>query len=376
MNSKKTGFMIVTGWAMTMLGAWLSAAPADYLVASDLLEKAGLETSWQVNLPLNPGEKIDKVYVYDKYLYVLTTRNFLFSLDRTAGTVRSLVQLAVPGLPVQSPMHFENKSIFLVGQQMRVFDPAFGQVIRTVTLKEVGGNYGGIARNKKNIYVCGSDTRLYVYDAEDEVRIFMASADNDAPIYSVIASDTLVWFSTLAGNVVAMNSDSPEKIWQFNLSGPMKSPLMLDGGYVYAAGQDTKLYKLNSMLGSPVWEKPFFAGDKVETPLMMGKACVYLYTVNTGVYAVDKETGKAVWNLPKGYAVLSEHGSRVYVYVQPGILSVMDNTERKELLSINAARVNRFAMNMTDSWLYLANDKGQVQAVSPIQEKQQPVESK
>lgn len=376
MNSKKTGFLIVTGWAMTLLGAWLSAAPADFLVASDLLKKADLETGWQVNLPLNPEEKIDKIYVYDKYLYVLTTRNFLFSLDRADGKVRSLVQLAVPGLPVQPPLHFENKSVFLVGQQLKIFDPAFGQVIRTITLKEVGSSYGGIARNQKNVYVCGSDNRMYVYDAEEGIRLFMASADNDAPIYSVIASDTMVWFATLAGNVVAMSSDSPEKIWQFNLSGPMKSPLVLDGGYVYAAGQDTKLYKLNSMLGSQVWEKPFFAGDKVEMPLIMGKTCVYLYAVNTGVYAVDKETGKAVWNLPKGYAVLSEQGSRAYVYVQPGIVSVMDNAQRRELLSINAARVNRVAVNMADSWVYLANDQGHVQAVCPIQEKQPPVESK
>jgi len=74
--------------------------------------------------------------------------------------------------------------------------------------------------------------------------------------------------------------------------------------------------------------------------------------------------------------VLAEHGSRVYVYVKPGILSVMDNAQRKEQLSINIARVNRVAVNMTDSWLYLGSDKGQVQAVRPIEPKPQTAPSK
>jgi len=376
MNSMKMGIAMVVLCGAGVLAAGLSASPADYLVASELLGKADLETGWQVNLPMKPNEKIDNLYVYDNYLYVLTTQNFLFSIDRTTGQVRSLLQLAAPGLPILPPMHFDKKSVFLVGQEMVVFDPAFGQVTETVTLKNLGGNYGGIARNRKYAYVCGSDNRLYAYTVDEGIRVFMVSADNDSPIYSVIASDMQVWFSTQAGNVIAMDSDNGRKVWQFNLSGPMRAPLVMDQGYIYAAGLDTKLYKLNALIGTQAWEKPFFAGDKVEMPLTMGKTCVYLYTVNTGVYAVDKETGKAVWNLPAGYAVLAEHGSRVFVYVKPGILSVMDNAQRKEQLSINIARVNRVAVNMTDSWLYLGSDKGQVQAVRPIEPKPQTAPSK
>ncbi|MBN2511924.1 MAG: PQQ-binding-like beta-propeller repeat protein [Sedimentisphaerales bacterium] len=376
MNSMKICVAIIVLWGASVFAAGLSTSPGDYLVASELLDKAGLESRWQVNLPMKPNEKIDTMYVYDNYLYVLTTQNFLFSIDRSTGHIRSLLQLAVPGLPVLPPMHFDKKSIFLVGQEMKVFDPAFGQILETITLKNLGGNYGGIARNQKYAYVCGSDNRLYAYTADEGIRAFMVSADNDSAIISVIASELQVWFSTLAGNVIAMDADSGRKVWQFNLSGPMKAPLVLDKGYIYAAGMDTKLYKLNSMIGTQAWEKPFFAGDKVEMPLTVGQNCVYVYTVGTGIYAVDKQTGKALWNQPQGYAVLAEHGSRVYVYVKPGVLSVMDNIEHKEHLGINIARINRVTVNMTDSWVYLGSDMGRILAACPFEQKNQAAESK
>jgi outer membrane protein assembly factor BamB len=166
-----------------------------------------------------------------------------------------------------------------------------------------------------------------------------------------------------------MEPTSPRKIWQFNLSGKMTAPLVLDAGSIYAAGLDTKLYKLNSMTGKPVWENPFLAGDAIRDPVILGKTCVYIYTVNTGLHAVDKQTGKAVWNLPRGRSVLSEQGDQSYVYVQPGVLAQMDNSSGKEKLSVNMAGVDRYAVNATaDSVLYLADKKGRVMAAEPIPE--------
>jgi hypothetical protein len=348
-------------------------AGGDELIGSNLLKEAGLQSAWQIQLPLKPSEQIERLDVFEGYLYVLTDRNFFFCIERNTGTVRDLLQIAVAGLPVLPPIHFEKKSVFLVGQELKIFDPAIGRITQTMKLSQLSGSYGGIARNSGFIYICGSDNRLYAFSAEkgkEDVCLFMATAANDSPIHSVLATNTMamVWFGTTAGNIVAMESTNPRKIWQFDLSGDMVAPLVLDAGFIYAAGLDSKVYKIDSVKGTLAWEMPFLAGDAIRDPLTLGKTCVYVYAANTGLYAVDKQTGKAVWNLPRGYAVLSEKDTRSYIYVRPGVLTLMDNSTGKENLSINIAGVDRFAVNLTDSVLYLADKKGRVMATEPIPE--------
>lgn len=344
----------------------IAAVGKDALVATELLNQAELESVWQVQLPINAGEKLENLYVFEGYLYAMTSRNFFFCIDRSTGSVRSMMQMAMPGLPIQPPIHFENKSVFLIGQELKFFNPVTGVIERVVRLKQLSGNYGGIARNSKNVYVCGADSRLYVFNAEKGVMTFMASADNDSVIYSVIASDTTAWFGTKAGNIIAMKANSAEKIWQYNLTGPMIVPLKIDGEFIYAAGLDTKMVKIRSDNGQEAWKKPFFVGDKVENPLMIGKTCVYVYAAGSGLYAVDKETGIAVWNLPKGYAVLAEKDSLAYVYVKPGVLTLMNNLSGKETLSVNIAGVDRYAVNTADSVLCLADKNGRVMAAKYV----------
>ncbi len=347
----------------------------DALVATELLNQADLDSAWQVQLPLKAGEKLESLYVFEGYLYVMTNQNYFFCIDRSNGSVRSMVQMAMPGLPIQPPIHFENKSIFLIGQELKFFNPATGTIERTVRLRQLGGNYGGIARNTKSAYVCGTDHRLYVFNIEKGVLTFMASADNDSVIYSVIASDTMAWFGTRAGNIIAMKADSAQKMWQYNLTGPMVAPLEKDGEFIYAAGLDTKLYKIQSDNGQEAWKKPFFVGDKVEKPLMMGKTCVYVYAAGTGLYAVNKESGSEIWNLPKGDTVLAESETLAYVYVKPGVMMVMDNVSGKEIVSINTAGVSLFVSNMTDSSIYLANPQGLVLAAA-VTKNSEPVITK
>lgn len=349
---------------MFVVSGLLSAAVQEQLVTSALLEQASLQSSWQVQLPLNRKEKLDRLFVFQGYLYALTDRNFFFCIDRATGAVRSMMQMANPELPIQPPLHYQDKSVFLIGQEVRVFNPASGVIERTVQLEHLGSNYGGIARNTQYIYVCGSDRRLYVFNAEKGVMTFMASADNDSVIYTVIASDQAVWFGTKAGNIVSMKADSAQKLWQYNLTGQMVVPLVKDGDYLYTGGIDTKVYKIRCDDGKPAWDKPFFAGDKIENPLIIGNSCVYVYAANSGLYAVDKQTGKAAWNLASGFSILAENGPLAYVYVKPGVMTVMDNNTGKEQVSINVAGISRFAVNTTDAAIYLANDNGQIQAAA------------
>jgi hypothetical protein len=342
---------------------------ADVLVPDATLRQAGLQSSWQIELPLKPTEQIESLYVVDQYLYILTDRNFFFCIERDSGSVRSLLQLAGPGLPVLRPIQYEKKSVFLIGQEVKVFEPLTGRVSSAMTLTQMSGGYGCIARNKDCIYVCGSDNRLYVFAAQDGTRLKMVTADNDAPIDTVIASENTVWFGTTVGNIVAMDALKHQKLWQYNLTGKMATPLLLQDNSIYAAGLDAKVYKLDAKTGSLEWKEPFITGGRVQEPVVLGKTCVYVFTERTGLSAVNKNSGKAVWNVPQGRAVLAELGDQVYVYNRPTELAVIDNLSGKKTISVNIAGVEKVAVNTTDSVLYLADKAGRIMAAKQFDKK-------
>jgi len=64
------------------------------LVSAELIQEAGWTYSWQMNLPLKAGEKIDQLRVTGSHLYAMTDTNVLFCIDRKKGRVRCSSQLS------------------------------------------------------------------------------------------------------------------------------------------------------------------------------------------------------------------------------------------------------------------------------------------
>ena len=339
-------------------------APAP-LVSSDLLSKAGLQTQWQITLPVKEKETVDRLFVFDKYLCVLTDKNYFFCIDRDKGLVQFGLALSVSGLPICRPCFYENNFYFLVGNQLLIIDPAARAVIKKKNFDTIGSGYGcGMAKNSQYLYLAGANNRLYAILLDDDILRFTATADNNSPINSVLATDNIIIFGTDRGNVVAMETDQAVKVWQYDLSGPLSAALVMDENFVYAAGLDTKCCKLNAFTGLPAWPAPFYAGEPLKTAPVIGKTVVYLPAGGNGLYALDKQAGKELWNLPRGIAALCESKTNSYVLSAPGILSIMDNTEGKELMSLNFSRVSRWAVNMTDSRIYVADERGAIQEIA------------
>ena len=210
----------------------------------------------------------------------------------------------------------------------------------------------------------GSDNRLHAISPDGYWQAFTATADNDSAINSVTATDSIVVFTTFAGNVVGMQPDAPKKIWQYDISGAIRTNLVTDNEFVYIVGMDAKLYKLNIQTGALAWDMPFHAGAPVLDPAVIGNQAIYLYTDLNGLYAVNKNNGKAVWNVPAGRGALCEAGSKAFVYASPGVLDVMDNKTGEALYSVNFNQVQRYAENMIDSVLYVTDEAGRVMSIT------------
>lgn len=340
-------------------------AISEELVSPVLIDRAGWTWNWQVKLPLRAGEAIDRMFVFDDYLYVLTDTNLLFCLERTAGVMRFVLPLSSRHLPVCSPVYRENKLWFLVGNEMVVVDPWAGTIVEKHGFSQIGNTFEcGLALNDTYIYITGSDRRLHAFARDGFVRLFTATADNDSPIISLSATNERVLFATQAGNIVAMLANEPLKAWQFDTTGSIQSELVVRDQMAYIGSRDAKLYKLDTRSGRLAWPTPFHAGERLTKPVVLGRELVYLPAGTLGVYGIDQNSGQAVWQLRDGISVLTETATQAFVLSRPGILNVMDNTTGRELYSVNFSHVKRFAVMIDEPLLYVADKDGRVAAIT------------
>lgn len=365
----RTLFVWFAVWFLIM-GFGLEAAQPSPLLSPELLLEAGFELNWEVHLPVKTGvgEKLERLYIFDPYLVVLTNQNFLFCRDRLDGSRRFEMQIAEPRLPVAEPLWLEGRLFLLVGSHLIIVDPSVGTVIRKEDLGEAAASRGVcLARNERFVYIAGADHRLHAYQIQedgDHVELFSATADDDSAITSILATNEQVFFATDSGAVVAMKTDEPVKLWQYNCSGPMTAPLVLDGEALYAAGEDTKLYKLDVSTGKMLWPMPFFAGQEILRAPVVGRSLVYLNAGRNGLFGVSKESGQEVWNVPSGQSLLCESGQKAYIFAAPAVIVVMDNTKGRPLYSVNAAGVTHCAVNQVDAKIYLADEEGRAACLS------------
>jgi hypothetical protein len=72
-----------------------------------------------------------------------------------------------------------------------------------------------------------------------------------------------------------------------------------------------------------------------------------------------------MWEVPGGIDLLVEVAGKAYV-IAKGRLVVMDNKKAKRLYSVNFAGVSKYAANMADSKIYIANEAGRIACLKPV----------
>ena len=346
-------------------GLVFATEPAsDLLISPTVLEPVGLSVNWQINLPLKDDEKIDRMFVFDSYLYVLTDQNYFFCIHRERGTYRFTVDLASAGLPICSPLYEDKLLFFVIGKELVILDAVSGTVKERKKFDNIGkGATCMIGRNLRHIFIAGTDKRIHAIVADGYWQEFMVTADNDTLINSLLADDRAIVFSTVVGNVVGIKADSREKLWQIDLSDGIVAPIVRDGAWVYIGCKDTKLYKHHFNAGISGWPIPFHAGAKLTEPVVAGKKVLYQYAGHKGVYGIDKETGKKLWQVSDGKSMLAEKDNMAYVLTEPGVLVIQDNKTGKCLSSVDFAGVSKYAANTTDDTIYVADNKGRLVSI-------------
>jgi len=355
--------LLSNGLTAPVVGA-AGARDSDWLLSPELLEHARLKIVWQQTLPLKKGETFAAVTLLGDRLYLRSDRNYMWSLNATAGEVAFSRSVAPQGIPVLGMVSYGDQFISVIGNQLTECSVAAGTEQRVADLEL--SIVAPPVRNNQFYYVAAGDRRLHVLRAQDLVRIFKVAADNESLITTVVADDNVAVFGTSAGNVVGMMADAPKKLWQFDAAEAIAGPIIRDGGSFYFASKDTNVYRID-MRGtaeiSMAWK--FQTEAVLDRAPRVTQRYVYQYALGRGLSAIDKQTGQAVWSVPEGLDLLAEGDLRAYLISKVRTLVVMDNATGKRLYSVNSAPVVAHVSNTENARIYIADEHGRVACLTP-----------
>ncbi len=341
------------------------------LISPELLKGAELEILWENKLPIKTGESLEQLFIpFDcakgklgNRIYGLSDQNFMVSLNREKGNVIFSTSIAGVGLPVVGLGLYKDELFSVAGNKLVEINPDSG-IERSAKRLEFGVACPA-ARNSSYFYIAGTDRRIHTFRSEDKVQVFEAAAEDDSMITSVVADEDFVVFATDTGSCVSITPDSPKRLWQFDAADGIAWPIVRDAGALFAASKDTNVYRLNVRTGKFVWK--YQTGAMLEMGPRVTQGAVYQYVHNEGLVAIDRENGRRLWQLAEGVDLLAEAEGKAYVITNAETLVVMDNKKGKQLRSVNLAGVSRYAANVADSKIYVADKKGRIACLKPIE---------
>ncbi len=140
-----------------------------------------------------------------------------------------------------------------------------------------------------NIYISSKAGYVLALDSQNYEEKW--SFDNRGPIdHSPLVANGQAFWGLRDGTVMAVNSETGTKSWVHKSEGYKTYPLSLHAGIIFAASGDEKLYALDSLDGSTIWE--YDAGDLIVGSVAVFNDVVVLNTGNGYVNVIDVKSGK------------------------------------------------------------------------------------
>ena len=338
------------------------------LISPELLKHTGLKMLWDNELPIKQNENLDRLLLFNNYVYAVSDRNFVVSLNQNNGKIIFGRTIEPAGLPIAGVKLYGNELTYVSSRSKLVqVNAQSGNVLKTT---DVGISIScPVARNSSFFYIAGTDKRLHAINAGNMVQAFEVSAQNESAITSVTADESSVIFATAAGNIICMTPDRPQRLWQFDASKAITGAVIRDGLSLFFASRDTNVYRVD-IVGAPenkrlIWKHQTAA--VLEDPPIVTQGIVYQHVKGKGLTAINKNTGSPFWQVPGGIDLLTETTNKAYVITNTRTLVVMDNIRAKMLYTVNLTGITKHVSNIKDDKIYIADNLGRIACLQPVE---------
>lgn len=219
-------------------------------------------------------------------LYIAGTNKVLYKVDAATGNV--VWQYAADGVFYCSPLYYQNK-IFIGNDDTNLYcindsdgslewATSFGE--RIFSTKPAGYQDLVLVLSKpwgKVVAVnVNSGDEVWQYDVAD-------------PLHTIPIIGDKAFFGNKDGNIICINAASGSENWKVSIEGATYPRITTDGTFLYVTGGSNMLNTLDPNTGDIVWS---FEGDGVtDTPVAIDDEAIYTVNDQSGeLYRIWKET--------------------------------------------------------------------------------------
>jgi outer membrane protein assembly factor BamB len=374
----------LTGCAGDGDGKWAGFTPPDALAGSDL------QYYWDVQLPLEGDEAVQRLILLDERVYVLTSENRMFALDAVRGVWDWAHRIAPPGDMVFPPVHADGLAL--------PPDP--------IGVMEIMGRTRGQAPEPVDAVLVNSLHRLWVLNRGDGSVLrnmelaFAANTGGDADGDRFFIGDTRGWYHCLLltpaveawdlttddlisvspvchGGLVFVGSEDgtfyaaraareAELVWSEPTTGPITAPFHVDDRGCFVPSEDNRVYAFSTAFGESLWETPFVCEGPLRDAVQVSDNTIFQYARRDEFYAIKLTDGSLRWSIPEGRRVLSVMDGEVYLIDAAGRLQVRNEVTGELRTSVELRGFTLFADNVTAPAIYVATADGRVTCIRKL----------
>jgi outer membrane protein assembly factor BamB len=391
-------------WAVTCLGATGcqadGGAPPVSLTHASVLAKAGLQSFWEMQLQLQPGQAVERVWLIEENLYCLTNDNYLLAVDATRGVRKWARRVADPGVKVFPPCHGNGVGLTKEIPDVRkitrhdvpealpqfnlvfintpgyvlAFERDSGELLRKISFDtrpdQFAANTGG-ACDGRFFYVGSVNGRCYCYRVHETVIGWIMPTSETltaAPQCHAPGGSPRVYIAGENGEYFIAKSGPPlSDLWPPDgtrqwpdMAGPVITEFRVDDRAVFMPCANRRVYAFPLGGGPSLWR--FTCDGLLKDPLQLSENSVFQYASGDKLYAINPANGKQRWAIPAGRRVLAtmsrEDMPLAYVVDAERNLLVVDEILGKVVASIPLTGVDLFADNTAAPAIYMANRGG------------------
>jgi len=123
-----------------------------------------------------------------------------------------------------------------------------------------------------------------------------AQSGNSLSIQSLIVVGKTVYINTNDGKVYALNTVDGTPLWQSQFAPSNGAVLKVVDGRVYVFSVDGTIYALNANDGSPLWHYQYSSTGGNYTAGVVDNGTIYIGSSDGNVYALNAANGSLLWN--------------------------------------------------------------------------------
>ncbi len=368
------------------------------LAQPEVLDAAGLQYYWRVNLDLGKKERIDRLYLLNGDLLCLTNMNRLLAVDATRGIWRWTQNLASPRQRVFAPVAVKGVALptwvaapgdarptseMIASAQpfdaiilntlsdVLVLDRANGRLVMKIPLgfaTNAGGAFGFNSQGVPLYYVTATDGLCHGIDLRNGISVWRVPTPGMTGAAPAL-HDGILYLAGDKGIITATRvAYRPAEIWRNThvdsqrMHGPVTARLHADDRGCFVPCQDNRLYAFDRLNGHPLWP-PVVCQGPLRNDVQVGAESVFQRAEWDQFYAVDLASGKVKWTLLTGetvLAVMREKTSRVYVIDVDNYLHIVQEASGAEVASLPMTGYEVYLPNARLPVIYAATRAGRV----------------